>query len=269
MKLLHLFMFFLFVVGLLLIITTFTAYSKLDATCTSDSLRGKLRWAIGIGTTFVTLAIGYMVCLTKEGCKCDFGERSDWKIYTMLAVLMGMGGGLLALTIGIKNDVNSADCHIDLGGVPDILMALSIAQLVIPALYIIYIAVKGLPKGKTKKDEEDDKEDDEEDDKEDDEEDDDESLALEAESRREAIDNRRRARYKKSIAKKEEELSSVQDKIEQSRSRGKSNPKDKAKRDLLVKQIKEENSELSEIGSSVSESDDSGSSGASVPAWLR
>lgn len=256
MKLLHLFMFFLFVVGLLLIITTFTAYSKLDATCTSDSLRGKLRWAIGIGTTFVTLAIGYMVCLTKEGCKCDFGERSDWKIYTMLAVLMVMGGGLLALTIGIKNDVNSADCHIDLGGVPDILMALSIAQLVIPALYIIYIAVKGLPKGKTKKDENED------------EEDDDESLALEAESRREAIDNRRRSRYKKSIAKKEEELSSVQDKIEESRSRGKSNPKDKAKRDLLVKQLKEENSELSEIGSSVSESDDSRSSGSSAPPWL-
>jgi hypothetical protein len=260
MKLLHLFMFFLFVVGLLLIITTFTAYSKLDATCTSDSLRGKLRWAIGIGTTFVTLAIGYMVCIIKEGCKCDFGERSDWKIYTMLTVLMGMGGGLLALTIGIKNDVNSADCHIDLGGVPDILMALSIAQLVIPVLYIIYITVKGLPKGKTTKDEEDDKEDDEEDD--------DESLALEAESRREAIDSRRRSRYKKSIAKKEEELSSVLDKIEEARSRGKSNPKDKEKRDLLVKQLKEDNSELSEIGSSVSESDDSRSSGSSDPPWL-
>ena len=257
MKLLHLFMFFLFVVGLLLIITTFTAYSKLDATCTSDSLRGKLRWAIGIGTTFVTLAIGYMVCLTKEGCKCDFGERSDWKIYTMLTVLMGMGGGLLTLTIGIKNDVNSADCNIDLGGVPDILMALSIAQLVIPVLYIIYIAVKGLPKGNTKKDQNED------------EEDDDESLALKAESRREAIDNRRRSRYKKSIAKKEEELSSVLDKIEESRSRGKSNPKDKAKRDLLVKQLKEENSQLSEIGSSsVSESDDSRSSGSSAPPWL-
>ena len=260
MKLLHLFMFLLFVVGLLLIITTFTAYSKLDATCTSDSLRGKLRWAIGIGTTFVTLAIGYMVCLKKEGCKCDFGERSDWKIYTMLAVLMGMGWGLLALTIGIKNDVNSADCHIDLGGVPDILMALSIAQLVIPVLYIIYIAVKGLPKGKTKNDENEDENEGEEDD--------DESLALEAESRREAIDNRRRSRYKKSIAKKEEELSSVQDKIEESRSRGKSNPKDKAKRDLLIKQIKEENSELSEIGSSVSGSDDSRSSGSSAPPWL-
>jgi hypothetical protein len=249
-------MFLLFVVGLLLIITTFTAYSKLDATCTSDSLRGKLRWAIGIGTTFVTLAIGYMVCLTKEGCKCDFGERSDWKIYTMLAVLMGMGGGLLALTIGIKNDVNSPDCHIDLGSAPDILMALSITQLVIPALYIIYIAEKGLPKGKTKKNENDDEEDDYE------------SLALEAESRREAIDNRRRSRYKKSIAKKEEELSVVQDKIEEARSRGKSNPKDKAKRDLLVKQLKEENSQLSEIGSSVSESDDSISSGSTAPPWL-
>ena len=257
MNLLNLFMFSLFVIGLLLIITAFTADSKLDVTCTSNSLRGKLRWAIGIGTTFVTLAIGYMVCLKKEGCSCDFGERTDWKIYTMLAVLTGMGGGLLVLTIGIKNAVNSDDCHIDLGVVPDVLMALSIAQLVIPTLYIIYIATKGLQKGKKKEEEEWEEEDDE-------------SIALEAESRREAIDNRRRARYKKIIAKKEEQLSVVRDKIEQARARGKSNPKYKAKRDLLVKQLKEEKSELSDIGSSVNEDDGSGSSGGvSVASWLK
>ena len=253
MNLLHLFMFMLFIIGLLLIIATFTAYSKLDSTCTSDGLRAKLRWAIGLGTTLFTLAIGYMVCIVKEGCKCDFGQRADWKIYTMLTVLMTMGGGLLALTIGIKKDVKSNGCKIDLGGITDVLMALSIAQLVIPVLYIIYIIWKNLQKGKKEKGDEDE-----------DEEDDDESLAIEADSRREAIDNRRKSRYKKNIAKNEEDLSNINDKIERSRSRGKSIPKDKQKRDLLVKKLREENLRLSEIGSAIVE--DSG--GPSIPSWL-
>ena len=262
MKVLHLFMFLLFVIGLLLLMTSFTAYSKLDDTCRSDGLRSKLRLSICIGTVLVTLSIGYMVCLNKGGCKCDFGERSDWKIYSMLGVLMVMGGGLLALTIGIKNDAKKDGCHIDLGSIPDILIGLSIAQIIIPIAYIVYI-VTNLPKNKkTKNDEEEEEE-----------EDDDESLALEAESRREAIDKRRKIRYKASIAKKEEELSKVNDRIENARSRGKSNPKDKAKRDLLAKQIKEESKQMSSIGSSSisdsSKDDDDDDDGPSLPAWLK
>jgi hypothetical protein len=252
----------LFVIGFLLIITTFTAYSKLGSKCTSDGLRSKLRWAIGLGTTFVTVAIGYTVCITRDGCYCDFGDRASWKIYTMLVTLMGMGGGLLALTIGINSDLKKDGCTVDLGITTDMLMGLSIAGMVIPAMYIAYIVVTGMPKGSSSKNNVNE-------DGEDGEEEDDESLALEASSRREAIDARRKARYNKSIAKKEEKLSVVRDKIEKALERGKSNPADKRKRDLLVKQLKAENSALSSVGSSVGgdSSDDDSSSSTTFGQW--
>jgi hypothetical protein len=249
MNLFHIFMFIMFVIGLLLIITTFTAYSKLEDTCKSDGLRSKLRWAIGIGTTLVALSIGYTVCVVKDGRICNFGERANWKIYTMLSLLFCMGVGLLILTVGIKNDIKSEGCDIDLGSVPDILMVISIIQLIVPLLYMTYIIVKKSAQGSENEGVDVDDEDDDE------EEDDDESLALEASSRREAIDKRRRSRYNKSIANYNEKLSSVLDKIELSKSRGKINRKDVSERDLLVSKIKKENTELSSIGSSSSETE--------------
>ena len=105
-NLLHVFAFILIIVGLLLIITAFTAYSNINEDCTSSTLRDKLRNAIIIGTIFVTISIGYILCVIKRGCKCSFGTKSDWKIYLMLMLLMGMGSGLLSLTLSIKNEAN-------------------------------------------------------------------------------------------------------------------------------------------------------------------
>jgi hypothetical protein len=240
-------MFLMFIIGLLLIITTFFAYYKLDNTCKSDALRIKLRLAISLGTMFATIAIGYMICLTKKAYKCDV-SRSNLKTYTMLTLFMVVGGGLLALTIGIKNDIKKTGCKIDLGIIPSVLMGLSIAQMVIPVLYMIYITVKKDDVNKSQDSV-----------SEEEEEDDDDSLAMKSKSLRGAIDDRRRARYKKNIAKNEADLSVVRDKIEQAKSRGKSNYKDKEKRDLLVAKLKTENRELSEIGSSVGGDDDSNS----------
>ena len=84
-------MFLLFVIGILLIMVTFSAYSKLGSGCRSKDLRTKLRWAIGIGTTFVTISMGYTICVSREGCSCDFGERANWKIYIMLYIINGYG----------------------------------------------------------------------------------------------------------------------------------------------------------------------------------
>ena len=153
MALLHLFMLMLFIIGVLLIVVTFGAYGQLDETCTSINLRNKLRWAILTGTVLITMSIGYMICVKSGACDCKFGERSNWKTNTMLVTLMGMGVGLLILTIGIKNDLNKGGCTVDLGTTTDILTGISIAQIVIPLLYIIYIIRKG-DKG-DKKDKED------------------------------------------------------------------------------------------------------------------
>jgi hypothetical protein len=258
MNLLHLFVLFIFLIGFLLIITTFTAYSKLGD-CNSEGLRTKLRWAICIGTVCMTLAIGYTICINKAGCNCVFGDRSDWKIYSALFVLMGMGVGLLVLTIGIKNDAKSDGCNIDLGFIPDLLMALSICQIILPILYASYIIYNNVPNKKDTKDEEDD------------EEDDDDSLALEAESRKTAIDGRRSARFKKRIALAEEELSQVRDRIESSKARKKAPAqKDKEKEEILVKEIAKATSELGSVkspDSSVSSSNADSSPSTSVLPW--
>ena len=152
MNLLHIFMFLLFAIGILLLMITLSADSKLGTDCTSKDLRTKLRMAIILGTVFLTISLGYAVCVMKKGCKCDFGQRATWKIYTMLAVLMGMGGFLLYLTLGIHSDLKKDGCKVDLGVIPTILMWLSIVQIVLPIMYIAYIVYTGKkPKGTKKK----------------------------------------------------------------------------------------------------------------------
>ena len=142
MNLLHLFMLMLFVIGILLIIITFYAYSKLNDKCTSNALRTKLRISIGIGTAFVTMSFGYAICVRSQLCNCEFGERSNIKLYVMLFSLMSMGIGLLILTLGIKSDLTKGGCDVDLGIIPDVLTVISIIQIVIPVLYIVYIYKK-------------------------------------------------------------------------------------------------------------------------------
>lgn len=144
------------VIGVLLIITTFTAYAKITTTCTSTVLKSKLRIAIILGTVFTTMSIGYFVCVMRKSCNCNFGLKATWQIYAFIATLLGMGIGMLILTNGIKNDMKQPGCDIDLGGTVDILMGLSITQIVISGLYIAYIAYSGAPQGSKKPVEEED-----------------------------------------------------------------------------------------------------------------
>jgi hypothetical protein len=232
-NLLHLFMIMLFTIGLLLIITSFNAFSKIG-NCNSGSLKTKLRWAIGIGTTFFTLALGYGVCIYKAGNTCSFGKRANWKIYMMLAALMGMGICLLVLTFGIKDELKKPGCNIDLGGAPDILTVLAFAQIFVPALYIGWIIYSGNPQGSKRDDEEEDS---------------DEYASIKAESERSAINKRRKSRYRKIISSKEKQLSQVQDNIEQSKSRNKNpNQKDLSKEEQLIREISQANKSMKAIG---------------------
>lgn len=234
-NLLHLFMFLLFTIGILLLIIAFKAYSKIVNSCTSVSLRTKLRWAIGVGATFVTLSLGYSMCIYKAGNTCQFGQRSDWKIYTMLVVLMGMGVSLVVLANGIKSDLKSQGCDIDLGDIPDLLMGLAIVQIVLPVLYIVYIIKTGIPSGSKKPivDEESDL-----------------SKKMKSDSNKTATDKRRTKRYDALIAKKNEELSVIQDRIEQAEANGKNpKPSDEAKSELLISEINRAIQKRKKIGS--------------------
>ena len=207
MNLLHLFMLLIFIVGILLIILTFIVYSKLKDSCNSQNLKNKLRLAIGLGTTFVVITISYMMCITNSNCKCDFGENTNWKFYIMLLLLISIGSGLLILTIGINNDLKTNNCDVDLGIVPNLLIGLSITQIVISFIYFIYsLKYKGNKGNKDTKG--DDDKDDDKDTK------DDDNIALEAKSRTDAVNSVRISRYNKNISVANEQLSKLYNKLE-------------------------------------------------------
>jgi hypothetical protein len=248
MNLLHIFMFLMFLIGFLLIITTFIVYGKINDKCTSRDLRSKLRWAIGLGTTFISIALGYAVCINNSGCNCDFGERSNFKIYSLLTFIILMSCFLLILSIGIKKNIKEDGCNIDLGNIPYILIGLSISGIVLPVIYISYILLKSI-KNKNKLNLKDKNEDDDDDDDDDDENDD--LVMRAAESRTVIINARRVARINKAIVKKVEELSNVRDKLEKSLERRK-NPstKDLIKENRLVNEIEKDLNYLKVIQSS-------------------
>lgn len=244
MNILHIFMFLLFVIGVLLIITTFMAYSKLDNGCTSIKLRTKLRFAIGIGTACFTLSIGYLLCVTR--CKCSFGKRSNAKIYAMLVTLIGMGSGLLFLSTGIKSDLNVPGCKVDLGYLPDILTGLSISIIVLPVLLIAKLIYSGRSKTKSKNDDKVSYE----------------YMARVAQTKRSATNARRLARYIKTIEQKSHELDVIRDRLEiyQEENR-KPKSKDLVDQDRLVIEIAEAQQGLTKVGSTSSASS-IGSSGS-------
>lgn len=162
MSFLHFFMILMFLIGLLLIILSFFAYSKIGYECkkTSSSLKTKLRVALGIGSTLLCLAIGFFICVTKSKCKCTFdNEFGKGKIYGLIGFCLMSGIGLLVLTFGIKSDLNEPDCKVDLGIIPWILGSIAIIQLLFSIVYItIHIKNYQSKEGKEGKEGKEDKE---------------------------------------------------------------------------------------------------------------
>ena len=142
MSYLHFFMFLLFFIGILLVVLSFFAYSKLGDTCKSSSLKTKLNMGIGIGSTLLALSIGFFICVNR--CECAFNDDLDqWKIYSLVAFSLASGIGLLALTFGIKSDLDKPGCKVDLGSLVWLLGIIAILLLLFSIVYIVVI-FKGL-----------------------------------------------------------------------------------------------------------------------------
>ena len=236
------FMLITFIIGVLLIILTFNAYSNLGS-CTSYGLRYKLKAAIILGTIFITIPIGYAFCIGNPKCNCDFGENAIWKINSLLVVSMGMGIGLLTLAIGIKNNLKDDDCNVDLGATPDVLLGLSIAQISISITCIIAFLLYNRKDEPSEEPKEVIKEAPKDDDV------DDDSEALQAQSRIIATNTKRASRYKKNIANAQEELVNIRDKLEQGKIKQSDKTKYLADQERLLNEIKTYTSNLNSIGS--------------------
>lgn len=247
MNRLTLFIGLLFVIGILLVITSFMAYSKLTESCKSKKLRTYLRWCVIIGSVLLTISIMYIVCTTKKGCKCDFDIDAGWKIYLTLFILVTMGGLLVFLASGIRSEIKSAGCNVDLGSLPSVLMGIAITQIVLPVIYTGIVVYTG-KSGSTRPEEE-------------------ESTMSRMESSRaeqSALDKQRSDRLTAHIAKLRVKLSKANDEAEKYETRGKDiPPKVRAEQVKLENQLSKFQKRLSSVGSTTSSSSSRSSSSSS------
>lgn len=155
-NLLHILMIFNFIIGILLLIISFSIYSKLTENCSSKDIRDKLKISIIIASVLVSISVGYGLCISRDACHCDFGKKSNAKINTILLFLIALGSTLLWLNYGIKNDLNKPGCNISVGSLPNILIGICFVQVVVPSLYLISLITKLYDDSDGKSDEGDD-----------------------------------------------------------------------------------------------------------------
>ena len=136
MNTLKLFMALLFIIGTILIITSFDAYGKIKDKCDSEKLRANLRMSVCIGTVMVVISIMFFICTSATGCNCNYNANDGAPFYIILFLLMAMGGFLLYLSISINSELKSDGCDIDIGVFPTILMVISILQIILPISYM-------------------------------------------------------------------------------------------------------------------------------------
>ena len=139
MNYLNFFMIFSMFIGFLLVFLSFYSYSKLENTCSSDSLRAKLQTALGIGSTLMALSIGFFICTQHPNCKCSVSnDLNKTKVYYFVLFSLITSIILLFLTFGIKSELSTSDCKVDLDSIPSILGTIASIQLIICILYIAY-----------------------------------------------------------------------------------------------------------------------------------
>lgn len=136
-----LFVILLLIIGTLLILTSFTAYSRLTDKCTSKSLRTYLRWCIIIGSILITIGAMFFTCTNSSGCVCNFDIDSDVKQYVLLSTLMMMGIFIMVITSKIQNELKNDGCNVDLGFLTTSLWLLGSFQVAIPVSFVIGIVV--------------------------------------------------------------------------------------------------------------------------------
>ena len=189
--LLHIFMYILGILGLILTILGFVGYNKLGF-CPSTSLKNKLRMCIGIGSSFVALSLGFIIC--NRRCDCVYEEETKEKIWFIVGLIIVVSILNIVLVALINKDVNSVNadtstpCNIELGYIPA-LMYIANGLLLATSIGYIILQVKKSHDSKKPKiidDDDDDKDKSEDDDKDDDDEDEDDIKALPHEKERAA-----------------------------------------------------------------------------------
>lgn len=137
-----LFVILLLIIGILLTLTSFTAYSRLTDKCTSKSLRTYLRWCIILGSILIMIGVTFFTCTNAYGCVRKFDIDATVKKYVLLSILLVMGIFIMVITGKIRNELKKDGCDVNIGFLTTSLWFLGSFQVAIPLLFIIGIFVK-------------------------------------------------------------------------------------------------------------------------------
>lgn len=135
------FVILLLIIGILLTLTSFTAYSRLTDKCTSKNLKTYLRWCIIMGSILITVGLMFFTCKDASGCICKFDINSNVKKYVLLSIMLAMGIFIMVITGKIQNELKKEECNFDLGLLPTSLWILGAFEAAIPLLFVIGIFV--------------------------------------------------------------------------------------------------------------------------------
>jgi len=138
----NLFVILLLIIGILLTLTSFTAYSRLTRKYTSNNLRKYLRWCIILGSILITIGVMFFTCTNASGCVCKFDIDSTIKQYVLLSILLVMGIFIMVITGKIQNELKNYRFDANLGFLTTSLWLLGSFQIAIPLLFVIGIFIK-------------------------------------------------------------------------------------------------------------------------------
>jgi hypothetical protein len=167
-------MLFIFIIGILLNIACYNIYSwnKLKGSCATKKLHNYLTIIIIIGSIFMAIPIGYMLCHKNCNCNYDKGDTKNWIIYLLIICLVSLSIFLQVIISNLRTELSKCGNE---SNISSLLKWISIVQLIVIFMFSgIYIYLKVKNQKDQDKSSENDEDDNYYDDDDDDDDDDDE-----------------------------------------------------------------------------------------------
>jgi hypothetical protein len=100
------FMCALFILGLILVISSIRVDTQLRESCKSEKLRNYNTIILAIGIIFMVSSISFLICRTR--CNCGKSDSADAMIYAVFSIVLGIF--LIFLGATVHSESNSQNC---------------------------------------------------------------------------------------------------------------------------------------------------------------
>jgi hypothetical protein len=126
----------IFILGVILVVTSNKVDGSIQAGCTSDKLRNANKGILVIGVVFMVSSVAYMICHSK--CNCGGSGSMDTKMYVGFSLVLGI---VLTVLGGIvKGQSDKANC--DVKGEVSTVLGIGVIMIVLCSGYLGYEGYK-------------------------------------------------------------------------------------------------------------------------------